>query len=94
MTPSTPVCYADDLASCSTSKHKLDQAIDVVSAHGHTWRYNFNAKKSGIFVYGYVKVVERDSYDHVRIRATIYDTTGLEERISKAIGVPLMPSLA
>ena len=72
--------------SCSTSQYKLDQAICVVTAHGRTWRYNFNAKKSCILVYRYDKVAERDSYDHVRIRATIYayDTTCLEERISKA----------
>ena len=104
MIPSMPVGYADDLATCSTSKYKLEQAIDVVAAHGRTWRYNFNAKKSGILVYGEErsenlrnanqrvfklgcdKVAERDCYDHVGIRATIhdYDTTGLEERISKA----------
>ena len=52
MTLSTPVGYADDLATCSTSKFKLDKAINVVAAHGRTWRYNFNAKKSGILVYG------------------------------------------
>ena len=52
MIPSTPVGYADDLATCSTSKYKLDRAIDVVVAHGRTWCYNFNAKKSGILVYG------------------------------------------
>ena len=44
--------YADDLATCSTSKFKLDRAIDIVAAHGRTWRYNFNAKKSRILVYG------------------------------------------
>ena len=51
-TPSTPVGYADDLAMCSTSIFKLDRAIDIVAAHGHIWRYSFNAKKSGILVYG------------------------------------------
>ena len=33
-TPSTPVGYAYDLATCSTSKYKLDRAIDIVAAHG------------------------------------------------------------
>ena len=28
-TPSTPVGYADDLATCSTSKFKLDRAINI-----------------------------------------------------------------
>ena len=51
-TPSTPMGYADDLATCSTSKYNLDKAINVVATHGRTWRYDFNAKKSGILVYG------------------------------------------
>ena len=96
--------YADDLATCSTSKHNLDRAIDRVAAHGRTWRYDFNAKKSGILVYGEKsvennqnsllrnfrlgnnKVLERIHYDHVGIRACIFedDTSGLEEQISKA----------
>ena len=46
-----PVGYADDLATCSTSKCNLNKAIDCVPAHGFTWRYDFNAKKSGILVY-------------------------------------------
>ena len=78
--------------------------MDIVAALGRTWRYNFNAKKSGILVYGDDKhennqnsglrtfrlgddvVAERNNYDHVGIRATIYeeDVSGLEERISKA----------
>ena len=44
--------YADDLATCSTLKYNLDKAIDIVATNGRTWRYNFNAKKSGILVYG------------------------------------------
>ena len=103
-TPSTPVGYADDLTTCSTSKYNLDKAIDIVAAHGGTWRYDFNAKKSGILVYGEDipescrnvllrtfrlgsdKISERLHYDHVRVRASIFDddVSGLEERISKA----------
>ena len=103
-TPSTPVGYADDLATCSTSKHNLDRAIDIVANHGRTWRYDFNAKKSGILVYGEDTpennrnslfrsfrlgndvISERSFYDHVGIRASISeeDTSGLEERLSKA----------
>ena len=103
-TTSTPVGYADDLATCSTSKYNLDKAINVVATHGRTWRYDFNAKKSGILVYGEDKaensrnvslrsfrlgsdkVSERTHYDHVGIRASIFedDVSGLEERVSKA----------
>ena len=50
-TPSTPVGYADDLATCSTSMYNLDRAIDIVASHGRTLWYNVNAKKSGILVY-------------------------------------------
>ena len=44
-----PVGYADDLATCSTSKYKSDKAIEVVAAQGRTRRYD---KNSGILVYG------------------------------------------
>ena len=51
-TPSMPVGYADDLAAACLSKIKMDRAMDVVYAHGRTWRYDFNAIKSGILVFG------------------------------------------
>ena len=50
-TPSTPVGYADDLIACTLSKYKMDRTHDTVYAHGNTWLYSFNAKKSGILVY-------------------------------------------
>ena len=96
-----PVGYADDLATCSTSKYKSDKAIEVVAAQGRTRRYD---KNSGILVYGEDrtesdqnltlcsfklgcdKVSERVHYINVGIRASISedDTSGLEERVSKA----------
>ena len=51
-TPSTPLGYADDIATCCVSKFKLDKAMDIVYNHGCVWRYEFNAKKSGVLVYG------------------------------------------
>ena len=51
-TPSTPLGYADDVATCCVSKLKLDKAMDIVYSHGCAWRYEFNAKKSGVLVYG------------------------------------------
>ena len=103
-TPSTPVGYADDLATCSISKYNLDKAIDIVAAHRRTWQYDFNAKESVILVYGEDrlescrnvlllsfrlgsdKIFERLHYDHVGVRASIFDddVSGLKERISKA----------
>ena len=51
-TPSAPVGYADDLAAACVNKHKMDQVMDIVYSHGRTWRYDFNAKKSGVLVFG------------------------------------------
>ena len=51
-TPSTPLGYADDVATACLSKNKLDQAMDIVHSHGCAWRYDFNTKKSGVLVYG------------------------------------------
>ena len=52
LTPSAPVAYADDLAATCLNKTKMDRAMDIVYSHGRTWRYDFNAKKSGILVFG------------------------------------------
>ena len=102
-TPSTPLGYADDVATCCLSKPKLDKAMDIVYRHGCIWRYELNAKKSGVLVYGESpkehdlnslnrlfklgpnKVKERQNYDHVGIRNSIFsdDNSGIEERIVK-----------
>ena len=50
--PTSPVGYADDMATCSTSKNKLDKALNIVSSYAKRWRYQYNAKKSAIMVYG------------------------------------------
>ena len=51
-TPSAPLGYADDLAACCLSKRKTDAVMAAVYDHGCTWRYDFNARKSGVLVYG------------------------------------------
>ena len=48
----SPLGYADDIASASTSKQKVDQVLNMVYSHSRKWRYDFNAKKSAILVYG------------------------------------------
>ena len=48
----TPLGYADDLASCTLSGNKMHRVMDIVAQHGRTWRYSFNAKKSAVMVYG------------------------------------------
>ena len=51
-TPCTPLGYADDLATCCLTKRKTDSVMLVVYQHGCTWRYDFNARKSGVLVFG------------------------------------------
>ena len=51
-TPSTPVGYADDIASACISKLRTDKVLQIVHDYGYKWRFNFNAKKSAILVYG------------------------------------------
>ena len=48
----TPLGYADDLATCTLSGNKMSQVLQIVEQHGRTWRYTFNAGKSGVMVYG------------------------------------------
>ena len=50
--PSTPQGYADDLATVCLSKRKMDTVMDTVYRHGCSWRYDFNARKSGVLVFG------------------------------------------
>ena len=51
-TPSTPVGYADDLSAACNSKRKMVRVMEIVYAHGRTWRYDFNARKSSVLVFG------------------------------------------
>ena len=48
---SSPLGYADDVATASLSKHKIDQALSIVHKHSCLWRYDLNAKKSAVLVY-------------------------------------------
>ena len=65
-TPSTPLGYADDVTTCCLSKHKLDRAMTIVHDHGCTWRYELNAKKSGVLVYGETRREhDRNSIDRI-----------------------------
>ena len=41
----SPLGYADDIASASTSKNKVDAVLKIVFDHSRKWRYDFNAKK-------------------------------------------------
>ena len=50
--PTSPVGYADDMATSSVSKQRLDSALEVVSEYANRWRYSYNAGKSAIMIYG------------------------------------------
>ena len=88
-TPSTPLGYADDVATCCLSKQRLDKAMALVHAHGCTWRYDLNAKKSGVLVYGEsIKEHECNSVDRIfklgpnRVNERVnYDHVGIRNTI-------------
>ena len=88
-TPSTPLGYTDDITTCCVSKFKLDKAMDIVYNHGCVWRYEFNAKKSGVLVYGESpKEHERNSCNRLfklgpnKVRErTFYDHVGIRNCI-------------
>ena len=50
--PSTPVGYADDVATACISKLRTDKVLKAVHDFGCKWRFNFNANKSAVLVYG------------------------------------------
>ena len=50
--PSSPASYADDLAAATTSKYKTDKVHTIVNDYGNRWRFDFNAGKSAVLVFG------------------------------------------
>ena len=48
-TPSIPLGYADDIATCCQSKYMMENAMDVVYIHGCTCRYDMNATNVLVF---------------------------------------------
>ena len=50
--PSSPAGYADDLATATVSKFRTDQVHNIVNRYGMKWRFNFNAGKSAVLVFG------------------------------------------
>ena len=48
----SPVGYADDLATSTVSKNRMDRIMNLVSRHGNKWRYAFNVSKSAVLVFG------------------------------------------
>ena len=81
----TPLGYADDIASATLSKLAMDQVLNIAHLHSLKWRYNFNAKKCAIVVYGETernnKVNSKDRMyrlGHERVKETYsYEHLGL-----------------
>ena len=82
----SPLGYADDMTTASLSKLKADRAIDVVYKHSCKWRYQLNAKKCAILVYGEKPSVKKkfSKYRQYKlgpervIEKTNYDHVGLK----------------
>ena len=58
--PSTPVEYADNLVTGCIKERKLNFIMVIVYQQGCTWHYEFNARKSGVLIYG----EDRLAYHH------------------------------
>ena len=61
----SPLGYADDVASASTSKAQTDQVLKIVYDHSCQWRYKFNPPKSAVVVYG---ETERENKNNSKYR--------------------------
>ena len=59
--PSNPAGYADDLAAATTSKFRTDKVHIIVNEYGRKWRFNFNASKSAVMVFGEDKKANGDN---------------------------------
>ena len=60
----TPPGYADDLATACISKVRMDRVMEIVHMHGRKWRYQFNAVKSAVLVYGEGRVDNMRNYKY------------------------------
>ena len=99
MTPSMPVGYADDLATCSLLKYKMDKILDILYNHmcdgvitstllvyGESKLENSRNAQIRIFKLGQDRVHEHINYDYVGVRGSIFvdDVSGLEEQARRA----------
>ena len=83
----SPLGYADDVASASTSKAQTDQVLKIVYNHSCKWRYRFNPKKSAVLVFGEGERENKvnSKYSTYRLgsdvikEATSYDHLGLKK---------------
>ena len=50
--PTSPIGYADDMATASLSKVNVDKSLTLIDQYAKKWRYAYNAKKSAILIFG------------------------------------------
>ena len=82
----SPLGYADDVAAASTSKNSTDRILDIVHQHSCQWRYDLNADKSAVLVFGETTAQNRNhiKYRHYRLGSekvperTNYDHVGIK----------------
>ena len=82
----SPLGYADDIATASTSKVKSDRVLQTVYDHSCKWRNKFNPKKSAVLVYGESQRENKCNSQHRYYRlgndiikeSTNYDHLGLK----------------
>ena len=48
----SPIGYADDMATASLSKVNVDKSLVLIDQYAKKWCYAYNAKKSAILVFG------------------------------------------
>ena len=48
----SPIGYANDMSAACIFRDRLDRFTNMVNQHGNRWRYEYNARKSAIFIYG------------------------------------------
>ena len=77
--PCSPLGYADDIASASSTKNKTENVLALVNEHSKRWRYSFNAKKSAILVYG---ETPRESTVNAQLRRYKLGSEYIKERKS------------
>ena len=82
----SPLGYADDIASASISERDIDKVLRLADRHSREWRYEFNAKKSAVSVFGKTTRQYEDDAQHrqyllgpERVKETKeYDHVGLK----------------
>ena len=68
----SPLGYADDVASACTTNYKLDKAMNLVHEHSNRWRYQLNAKKCAVLVFGEEKKVNFLKIEYTDLVLSVY----------------------